>query len=417
MRSQLRAVFEAANSVPVRDVLASRMKLSRAGAYWEGLCPFHNDKHLGSFKVNPTKNNWRCYSCGEGGDNVEFISRFDEVSPRQAALRIAKEFNLLSGKEFTELDDDDVTKTYKRKTYYRPTDNAVRPYAHCSLVYDAFAAAAGKLSVEHEQHVHNERHIDGWEEDFFEWPNPGNGAFWRRFAEELIKRGILSSVASAVQYVPGFAFSIKTMRPFFAKYVGIGIKLHAVDGSTSGIQVRVDHPKPGASKYVLFSSSWASFNERDDAIDGACYSQIPDVLYPKNGPIKGAAVTEGRYKAIQLAKLGYMVLSLNGVNCWQMVLPDYLNAVRAYKLSDVHIYYDADMTMKIGVAKAAIALEAAIRDAGLLPYFVTWNIELGKGIDDMLFAGHRGELRMCRGSAMTRKLEAFVDAEKKKNAS
>ena len=31
----------------------------------EALCPFHNDKSLGSFSFSPTTGVWKCFSCGE----------------------------------------------------------------------------------------------------------------------------------------------------------------------------------------------------------------------------------------------------------------------------------------------------------------------------------------------------------------
>lgn len=406
-------IFAAANSIPVGDVLSTRIKLRRYGTYQKALCPFHNDRHVGSFMTLPAKNLWKCYACGEHGDNVDFIAQIDRISKWEAAVRILLDFGLITDSEAKDVMNGAPVEplNYTPRTPVRA--NVPRSDEHCSRVYEAFASAAGELSKEHYEHIINVRHADGWERDFFEWPNPGNGAFWRRFGEELKKQGILSSTASAVQYVPGFAFNLQTMRPFFTKYTGIGIRLRNADGSISGLQVRIDHPKPGASKYKLFSSSWASYNSNDEAIDGACRSQAADILYPE-GKAVGAAITEGRFKAIQLAKMGYIVLSLNGVSNWSYVLPGFLSLIRGVGFSDVHIYFDADMTVKLSVAKAAIALEKAISQEDMDTYFVVWDAAFGKGIDDMLLAGHREDLRMRRGKSMVKTLEPFVQAESEK---
>ena len=47
-------------------------------------------------------------------------------------------------------------------------------------------------------------------------------------------------------------------------------------------------------------------------------------------------------------------------------------------------------------------------------YFVVWDAAFGKGIDDMLLAGHREDLRMRRGKSMVKTLEPFVQAESEK---
>lgn len=39
-----------------------------------GLCPFHEDKSAGSFKVNLSSGAFRCFSCSKsGGDVIDFV--------------------------------------------------------------------------------------------------------------------------------------------------------------------------------------------------------------------------------------------------------------------------------------------------------------------------------------------------------
>lgn len=41
-----------------------------------GICPFHNDKKAGSFRVNAENGAFKCFSCGEkGGDVITFIMK------------------------------------------------------------------------------------------------------------------------------------------------------------------------------------------------------------------------------------------------------------------------------------------------------------------------------------------------------
>ena len=55
----IQRIIDAANVV---DVLSDFYTLKKTGSEFECLCPFHADKHLGSFKVSPRKNIYMCFS-------------------------------------------------------------------------------------------------------------------------------------------------------------------------------------------------------------------------------------------------------------------------------------------------------------------------------------------------------------------
>lgn len=51
---------------------------------WNGLCPFHNDRHPGSFFVNRLTGSFRCFSCGEhGGDIITFHKKANRIGLRE----------------------------------------------------------------------------------------------------------------------------------------------------------------------------------------------------------------------------------------------------------------------------------------------------------------------------------------------
>lgn len=56
-------------------VVSDYIELKPKGRNYWGLCPFHDDKHLGSFIVNPLRNCYKCFSCGEGGGPIDFLMR------------------------------------------------------------------------------------------------------------------------------------------------------------------------------------------------------------------------------------------------------------------------------------------------------------------------------------------------------
>ena len=53
-------------------------------------CPFHNDKHP-SMKIDK---NYHCFSCGVGGDAVDYVSRMFGLSQYDAALKLIEDFTL-----------------------------------------------------------------------------------------------------------------------------------------------------------------------------------------------------------------------------------------------------------------------------------------------------------------------------------
>ncbi len=54
------------------------------------VCPFHDDKNP-SMKVD---RRFHCFGCQADGDVIDFVSRLEAVSPKEAALMLAQEFSI-----------------------------------------------------------------------------------------------------------------------------------------------------------------------------------------------------------------------------------------------------------------------------------------------------------------------------------
>jgi DNA primase len=70
------------------DTLAQYLALNRAGANYKGLCPFHQEK-TPSFMVSPARQMWHCFGCGEGGDVIRFVMRFEGLPFVEAVRKLA----------------------------------------------------------------------------------------------------------------------------------------------------------------------------------------------------------------------------------------------------------------------------------------------------------------------------------------
>jgi len=70
------------------DVISEYIPLKKKGANFVGLCPFHNDKNP-SLMVNDTKQIFKCFSCGVGGNVIKFISLAEKMDFRDALYYLA----------------------------------------------------------------------------------------------------------------------------------------------------------------------------------------------------------------------------------------------------------------------------------------------------------------------------------------
>ena len=63
------------NRVDVVDVVSRYVQLKKAGANFQGLCPFHTEK-TPSFSVSPTKQFYHCFGCGAHGNAIGFLMAY-----------------------------------------------------------------------------------------------------------------------------------------------------------------------------------------------------------------------------------------------------------------------------------------------------------------------------------------------------
>ncbi len=71
-------------------VVGKRVRLTKKGREFEGLCPFHNEK-TPSFFVNDDKAFYHCFGCGAHGDVLSFVINTEGLSFLEAVERLAGE--------------------------------------------------------------------------------------------------------------------------------------------------------------------------------------------------------------------------------------------------------------------------------------------------------------------------------------
>ena len=79
----------------IEEVIGRYVQLTRKGKSLLGLCPFHEDHHP-SLSVNPEKQYFTCFACGEKGDVIHFLQKIEGLSFGEAMKKLKIEIGKLT---------------------------------------------------------------------------------------------------------------------------------------------------------------------------------------------------------------------------------------------------------------------------------------------------------------------------------
>lgn len=115
-QSTIDRIFDTAK---IEEVVGDYVTLKRRGANLIGHCPFHNEK-TPSFSVSPSKNIYKCFGCGEGGNPVNFIMKIENLSYYEALKFLAKKYHIEIVEE--ELSDEQLQQRSERESLMAVTE-------------------------------------------------------------------------------------------------------------------------------------------------------------------------------------------------------------------------------------------------------------------------------------------------------
>ncbi|MDR1694245.1 MAG: DNA primase [Lactobacillaceae bacterium] len=106
-------IDELRSKVSIVEVVGDKVKLTRKGREYTGLCPFHNEK-TPSFTVNEAKGFYHCFGCGAHGDIVKFEMEANHLPFMDALNKLSSK----AGVAMPSFSSENKEHTEKRKSYY-----------------------------------------------------------------------------------------------------------------------------------------------------------------------------------------------------------------------------------------------------------------------------------------------------------
>lgn len=370
----------------IEDVVSSYLPIDRAG---KGICPFHGDTRKGSFHVNRRTQRFKCYSCGEGGDVIDFLVKYEGKTFTDVVYEQAYALGFIDAEEFA------TRKQNSNKVEVKPMPRPIVKKVEAKvdtltqeeiernhIVYEEYTKLCG-LSDKHVQTLMIDRQIKRERlKDYF--------TLTKEFSKmnELVlacaNRGV--NVLDIAK-VPGFYVESNGEVKASNRLTGIGIKLKDHNSKIRALQIRRDWVGDSDSRYNYISSA---------SKGGSKAYTYSDVIIPQN-PTKTLFITEGKFKAEILSNtFNAISISIPGINSWENKLRDAVeHVVKEYNIKHLYVIFDADTAYNLEVYKQCKKmLDTELKDINFKNRFIAyWDMEFGKGVDDLIIQGHKEKLK------------------------
>jgi DNA primase len=104
--------------VDLVELVSAHVALKKAGRYYKGLCPFHQEK-TPSFHVDRERGLWHCFGCQIGGSAFDFVMRTSNVSFGEAVEMLARRAGVR-----LERSPEEIQRATERDRLYRALEAA-----------------------------------------------------------------------------------------------------------------------------------------------------------------------------------------------------------------------------------------------------------------------------------------------------
>jgi len=175
------SIFNVVKSkLSILDVVQEYVQLKRAGGYWKGSCPFHQETDA-SFTVSPDKQIYYCFGCHSGGDLIAFIAKAENLTQIESVHHLVDRYAIDI--------PDDVANDFKR-TRGHNSEKKEQFFRTCEMV----------ARWCHEQltaHRHTRMYLENRNVQPAEWDRfligyfPGGTSALNRFLKDAARENVL----------------------------------------------------------------------------------------------------------------------------------------------------------------------------------------------------------------------------------
>ena len=104
---------EVLSKVNIVNVIKNYIPLTKKGHNYVGLCPFHNDSNP-SMMVSEEKQIFKCFSCGTGGNAINFVQHKENISYGEALIKVAE----IAGFNVSKYKNKNIDRYYNEKSCF-----------------------------------------------------------------------------------------------------------------------------------------------------------------------------------------------------------------------------------------------------------------------------------------------------------
>ena len=255
------------------------IKLDKKGKNYWGICPFHYEK-TPSFCVNEVEQFYKCFGCGESGDVITFVQKYEGVGFPEAISILAKN----AGMEIPSLEDN--SKLMLQKKEKEQVLQALKMAAR--IYYQLLKSPQGKPAQEYLK----KRNVDeksvvtfgiGYSPDF----NTTINELSKHFSFDILKKaGLVETSASGKHFDP---FAQRLIFPLINSY-----------GDVIGFSARIIEDKPFA-KYK--NSSQGLVFDKSRVIFGI--NLLKKLKKESHSDIPYAILVEGQLDVVSMHQAGF----------------------------------------------------------------------------------------------------------------
>lgn len=404
-------IKEQALRIPILNVVQSYGPLSLTGlrSHRNGTqsnCPWHGGDSL-NFFTDSYYNNCSCFKCGETAVNpISYVMKTFDMDFKEALIKLSEDFSLTS--VYNKPKYNYKCKSPKKVEPVPSTpllneemkEAKKRSIKEVDFVYRLVLECAG-LTKEHQKELMINRYLTKAQIKARGYSSLPTMDIMPSLLQKLQEKNLPADILIGV---PGFYVDVETKNICFEKYTtidrktpltGIMIPIPDKNGYIRALQVRrdkIEMKKDGqlTSRYFFLSSTHRIFENKGSVWGCSCGSPI-GVIYPEVLKTKMVFITEGMFKAEILSRtFGAVVIVVQGVNSTKnidAVVDSIKNTLEEQEISPERIgmAFDAD-SFKHEVYMALKKVSQLIKERfpQIDMYYLLWNPEHGKGIDDLI---------------------------------